>query len=89
MAIMEASLTGVLRMILIVLAIYFLVRFLGRLLMPFMNGNSGPNRRGGQNRPKSDNRKEGEVRIEYTDKVKKRQSKDSGEGDYIDFEEMD
>ncbi len=37
----------------------------------------------------SDNRKEGEVRIEYTNPEKAKRRKDSGEGEYVDFEEVD
>jgi hypothetical protein len=78
-----ASLGGVVRMVLILLAIYILVRLLGRLLQPFMTNQSTRDER----RP---NRKEGDVTIEYTDKSKKnKKNGDSGEGDYIDFEELD
>lgn len=71
-------------MVLIILAIYFLVRLLGRLLKPFMDSNTPP--RNGR----SEQRREGDVTIEYTDKKKKRRNKDDdGEGDYIDFEELD
>ncbi|MEM9050933.1 MAG: hypothetical protein AAGC47_02670 [Bacteroidota bacterium] len=88
MIIEEASLTGVFRTILIILAIYFLVRILGRLLMPFMNGGKTASRQGG--RPsRENNRKEGDVTVEYTDKKKGKRRTDSGEGDYIDFEELD
>lgn len=72
-----------LRMVLIILAIYFLVRFLGRLLKPYLSDQSP--QRNTSNRP----RKEGEVTIEYTDKSKKRKKTDTGDGDYIDFEELD
>jgi len=37
----------------------------------------------------ADNRKEGEVRIEYTNPEKAKRRKDSGEGEYVDFEELD
>lgn len=76
------------RLILIILAIYFAVRLLGRLLMPIMNKNnsSGPSR---SSQNKQDNRREGDVTIEYTDKNKKNRKGDSGEGDYVDFEELD
>ena len=88
MSIQQASLTGVFRMILIILAIYFLVRLLGRLMMPFMKDNNG-SRRSGPSNGKQNNRKEGDVTIEYTDKNKKNKKRDSGEGDYVDFEELD
>lgn len=42
------------------------------------------------NRPRpADNRKDGEVRIEYTNPEKARRRKDNGEGEYVDFEELD
>lgn len=85
MIIEEASIPGVFRTILIILAIYFLVRLLGRLFMPIMRKEqSGPRSRGGNSA-----RKEGDVTIEYTDGQKKNRKKDSGEGDYVDFEELD
>jgi len=86
MSMEEASLSGVFRMILIILAIYFLVRLLGRLAMPFMNSKDSGQRQNSRNR---DSRKEGDVTIEYTDKNKKNRKGDSGEGDYVDFEELD
>lgn len=76
------------RLILIILAIYFAVRLLGRLLMPIMNKNSASGRSGAA-RNRADNRREGDVTIEYTDKDKKNRKRDSGEGDYVDFEELD
>lgn len=75
-------------MILIILGIYFAVRLLGRLLAPLMNNNRS-SASGGAGRRESDNRKEGEVKIEYTDKKKRKDNSDSGEGDYVDFEELD
>ncbi|MCH2216148.1 MAG: DUF4834 family protein [Flavobacteriales bacterium] len=88
MIIEEASIPGVFRTVLIILAIYFLVRTLGRLLMPLMNGSKTTFRSGGRYAGE-DNRKEGDVTVEYTDKKKGKRRSDSGEGDYIDFEELD
>lgn len=88
MTIEEASLAGVIRMIFIILAIYFLVRLLGRLMKPFMNGNDS-SRRSRPSQSREDSRREGDVTIEYTDKNKKNKKGDSGEGDYVDFEELD
>ena len=48
------------------------------------NNQSRPNRS-----QQSDNRKEGEIRIEYTNPEKAKRRKDSGEGEYVDFEELD
>jgi hypothetical protein len=56
--------------------------------MPIMNKNSSSSRSGSSQR-RQDNRKEGDVTIEYTDKSKKNKKGDSGEGDYVDFEELD
>jgi hypothetical protein len=76
------------RLILIILAIYFIVRFLGRLLMPIMNKNKSSGRPD-SSQSGTDSRSEGDVTIEYTDKNKKNKRGDSGEGDYVDFEELD
>ncbi|MCZ4409349.1 hypothetical protein O3Q51_11030 [Cryomorphaceae bacterium 1068] len=76
------------RLLLIILAIYIAVRLLGRLLMPFMNKNTS-SRGSGSAQSRQDNRREGDVTIEYTDKNKKNRKGDSGEGDYVDFEELD
>ena len=74
-------------MIFILLMLFFLVRIIGSNVMPFL----GVNKKSHQNNYAQDShRKEGEVRIEYTDKNREKQKKaDSGEGDYIDFEELD
>jgi hypothetical protein len=85
MIIEEASIPGVLRTILIILAIYFLVRLLGRMFKPVMREEGSSSRRNSR----SNNRKEGDVTIEYTEGQKKSRKKDSGEGDYVDFEELD
>jgi hypothetical protein len=85
----SASVTGVFKMILMILALFFIVRILGRLFMPFLKSNQGRGQ-SQASRSETNSRKEGEVRIEYTDKNRQNQSrKDSGEGDYIDFEELD
>lgn len=82
-----ASVTGVIRMILILVALYFAVRLLGRF---FGSRTTAHKQRARSQSDKRDNRKEGEVRIEYTDKSKNKKSKtDGNEGDYIDFEELD
>ncbi len=82
-----ASLTGVFRTIFIILALFFAVRLLGRLLRPYLTGN----KRGAspfENR--QDARQEGEVRIEYTKKEREAAKKKDGKsGEYIDFEEVD
>ena len=56
--------------------------------MPLMNGGKTTSRQGGRH-SREDNRKEGDVTVEFTDKKKGKRRTDSGEGDYIDFEELD
>lgn len=80
---------GLLRTIIIILAIYFVVRILGRLFQPYLNPNRGKSNAGfrGKQEP---NRSEGEVSVEFTSD--KKDSKSGGskkEGEYIDFEEID
>ncbi len=73
------------RVIAIILLLYFGLRLLGRLFAPTKKtaGNTTQNSR-------DEMRQEGEVRIEYTDRNKaKRAHKDTGEGEYVDFEELD
>lgn len=77
------------RIIAFLLLFYFLFRFLGKLLMPFMrkaNGNSAQgNRRGAE----TDNRDEGEVRIEFTKSEEAKRKDSHREGEYVEFEELD
>jgi len=71
------------------LAIYFVVRILGRLFAPILNGRSSGGSNSGTSRDNS-SRPEGDVRVEFTKKQKS--SKDDSsrkEGEYIDFEEID
>ena len=70
---------GFLRTILILIILYFLVKFLGRLLFP-SSSNSSTN-----NIPK---RKEGDVTIHFDNRTDKKMfDKDSGE--YVDYEDVD
>ncbi len=86
MLVNEASVTGVFRTILILLALFFAVRILGRLLRPMINPG---NKKTPGSPPQADSRREGEVRIEYP-KKEPNQGKEKGKpGDYIDFEEVD
>jgi len=81
--------TGLLRTILIILAIYFVVRILSRLFAPILNGRSS-NGSNSRSSGKSSSRPEGEVRVEYTKKSKSSNGDDNQkEGEYIDFEEID
>ncbi len=56
--------------------------------MPIMNKNKSSGRPD-SSQSGTDSRSEGDVTIEYTDKNKKNRRGDSGEGDYVDFEELD
>lgn len=90
-----ASAAGLVKMILIILLVYFGVKILSRLFMPFFLkfvAKKAEQRFGGQfgqfqKDPRQDNsRKEGEVII---DKVPKTKSSNKDVGDYVDFEEID
>ena len=84
---LSSSVSGLFRMVFILVLIYFGVRILGRMLAPRPRGRTGS--RPGNERP--DPRREGEVRIEYTDKKDKRQKsgEDKAGGEYVDYEELD
>jgi hypothetical protein len=90
-----ASATGLVKMILIILLVYFGVKILARLFMPLLLkfvAKKAEERFGGQfgpfqKAPKQENtRKEGEVII---DKIPKTKSSNKDVGDYVDFEEID
>ncbi len=73
-------------MVLILLLIYFGVRLLGRMFAPRSRGRNGSTPRN----ERTDHRREGEVRIEYTDKNKGQKSGDDKiGGEYVDYEELD
>ena len=85
-----ASLTGVLNTILIIMLIYYGLKFIGKYLVPFFlqkvmqnvekkfNQQTGPNK---------DISKEGETIIDKKPIASKESNKDVGE--YVDFEEVD
>lgn len=89
-----ASATGLVRMIMIILLIYFGVKIASRLLTPFLIkyvAKKAEQRFGGQfgnfqqkQNPKPKN--EGEVTI---DKLPNTKSSNNDVGDYVDFEEID
>ncbi len=90
-----ASATGLVKMILIILLVYFGVKILARLFMPlFLKfvAKKAEQRFGGQfgqfqkDSRQDNSRKEGEVII---DKVPKTKSSNKDVGDYVDFEEID
>ena len=91
--IQEASLTGVLRLILIILFIYYAFSFIMRHLMPLMMRkyvNDFQKQFTGQNQnsqQKQNIKKEGEVSITFVDKdTPKTQNPDNA--DYVDYEEI-
>ncbi|MBN1768789.1 MAG: hypothetical protein JW842_09790 [Prolixibacteraceae bacterium] len=69
---------GFFRTLLFILAIYFIVRFIVRLLMPRSRKPSND---------ASTNTREGETTIRFNQKGEKIIDKD--EGEYVDFEEVD
>ncbi|MBJ6368822.1 DUF4834 family protein [Snuella sp. CAU 1569] len=90
-----ASAVGLLRTILIILMVYFGVKILARLFMPFLAKyvvKKAEQRFGGQfdqsqNRPKQEQpKKEGEVSI---DKIPNTKTSNKDVGDYVDYEEID
>lgn len=69
---------GFFRTLLFILAVYFIVRFIVRLLMPDSRKPSND---------ASSNSREGETTIRFNQKGEKIIDKD--EGEYVDFEEVD
>lgn len=91
--IQEASLTGVFRLILIVLIIYYAFSFLMRYVLPrvmrkyvndFQKQFTEENRRSQEEMIK---KKEGEVSIKFVDKDKNT-SQHPDDGEYVDYEEI-
>lgn len=90
-----ASAIGLIRMILIILLVYFGVKILARLFMPFLlrfvakkaeqrfGDQFGQFQQKGRQEAK---KTEGEVTI---DKIPKTKSSNKNVGDYVDFEEID
>lgn len=80
----EASVVGVFRTILIILLIYYVIKWLARLFFPLLVkryfGNSAHSQR-------SSSKKEGDVTI--VKRGKKPTGKDDELGDYVDFEEVE
>ncbi|HLV15497.1 MAG TPA: DUF4834 family protein [Xanthomarina sp.] len=88
-----ASITGVLRVILIILLIYYGMKILSRLFAPLLMkyvAKKAEERFGSQfgqyQQPKQENNKEGEVSI---DKVPQRTTSNKKVGEYVDYEEID
>ncbi|MDD7885875.1 DUF4834 family protein [Flavivirga sp. 57AJ16] len=86
-----ASVTGFVRMILIILLIYFGIKILSRLFAPFIFKyitKKAEQRFGGQfgKQQQEKPKKEGEVII---DKIPKTKTSNKNVGDYVDYEEID
>lgn len=90
-----ASATGLVRMILIILLIYFGIKILARLFTPFLikfvakktEQRFGDQFGQFQKQAKQEKpRKEGEVTI---DKIPKTKTSNKNVGDYVDYEEID
>ncbi|TNJ46500.1 DUF4834 family protein [Tamlana fucoidanivorans] len=91
-----ASVTGLVRMILIILLVYFGIKIIARLLSPFLFkyvSKKAQERFGGQfgnfqnTTNQQDNiKKEGEVTI---DKMPKTKTSNKDVGEYVDYEEID
>lgn len=87
----EASFLGLIKMILIILLIYFGVKILSRLFAPLLIkyvAKKAEQKFGGQfnNQRHTKSTKEGEVTI---DKIPKRKQSNIKVGDYVDYEEID
>lgn len=91
--IQEATLTGVLRLILIVLFIYYAFSFLMRYVLPllmrkyvsdFQKQFTQENQRSND---EMNRKKEGEVSIKFVDKDKNK-SQHPDDGEYVDYEEI-
>jgi hypothetical protein len=89
----HASITGVLRVILIILLIYYGLKILSRLFAPILIkyvAKKAEERFGGQfgqyQQPKKEQTKEGEVTI---DKAPKTTTSNKKVGEYVDYEEID
>ncbi|WP_242119139.1 DUF4834 family protein [Aestuariivivens sediminicola] len=91
----EASVTGFVRTLLIILLIYFGIKIIGRLLTPFLIKyvSKKAEQRFGDQFGQFQNRgqrekpvKEGEVTI---DKMPKTKASNKDVGDYVDYEEID
>ena len=88
-----ASITGVLRVILIILLIYYGIKILSRLFAPLLIkyvAKKAEERFGGQfgqyQQAKKERPKEGEVTI---DKAPQRTTSNKKVGEYVDYEEID
>ena len=91
--IQEASLTGVFRLLLVVLLIYFVFSYIMRYIVPAVMRkyvNDFQKKFNQQNQEMQDEqarKKEGEISIKFVDKDKN-EKHDPDDGDYVDYEEI-
>ena len=90
-----ASVTGFVRMVLIILLVYFGIKILARLFTPFLIkyvAKKAEQRFGnqfgqfGKQQQEEQSKKEGEISI---DKMPKPKASNKDVGDYVDYEEID
>jgi len=91
--IQEASLSGVFRLLLIVLIIYYAFTFLMRYVVPSMmrkyvnDFQNQFNKENQKSQEEMNRKKEGEVSIKFVDKDKNK-SQHPDDGEYVDYEEI-
>lgn len=76
-----------LKALLLILIIFYSVRFLSRLLLPILFKTMVKRAAHSNMRPNEPKKREGEVSIDKTSKQKKQSN--SSVGEYVDFEEID
>lgn len=80
-------LTNFLRTIGLIVVLYFVFKFVGRLLFPVVVKKAVNNMQARQSAYQREQKKEGEVTVENTQQHKTQRHFDQGE--YVDFEEID
>ncbi len=79
---------GVLRTILIIVIVYYIIRFFNRYILPFLvKGYIEKNKGQFQDNSYKSNRNEGDVTINYNKENGKKHFE--GKGEYVDFEDVD
>jgi hypothetical protein len=89
---LESSLTGVFKLIIYILAIYIVITFISRVILPIIVRNAFINLQKRHQNSSGDffpnnQKKEGDLTIEYMDN-KPDKSKESDNGDYVEYEEI-
>ncbi len=91
----QADLVGLLRTIFIIILIYYVVRFIGRIMLPFLlkrfvkkaQSNFEHQFKDKFSQSESTNTKQGEVEIKIPEK-QKGSNLNFDDGEYVDFEEV-